>query len=100
VQAWNPGLGYGLAFEVSRYAFLVNSSRKLVPRLKWLRMMILNDIIFGESWNEGVKLWVFVQNQIPTVFPHEVIEGMSGPLISLRSSRFALSKVMLIIFRL
>jgi hypothetical protein len=46
--------------------------------------VVLNDIIFGESWNEGVKLWVFVQNQIPFVFSHKAKEGMSGTLISLR----------------
>jgi len=65
-----------------------------------LETVVLNDIIFGESWNEGVKLWVFVQNQIPFVFSHKAKEGMSGTLISLRSSRFALSKVVLVTFRL
>jgi hypothetical protein len=64
-QAWKPGLGY--RFD-SRF-----STRSYVKVYCW-KQWVLNNIIFGESWNNGAKPWVFVLNQIPFVFPHKVIE--------------------------
>jgi len=70
VQACGIGLETGFGLQVLIQNIEPDSYVKVYSWKQW----VLNDIIFSESWNNGVKPWVFVLNQIPFVFPHKVIE--------------------------
>lgn len=90
VQACGIGLETGLGLQV----FIKNIDTDSYVKVYCWKQWVLNDIIFSESWNNGVKPWVFVLNQIPFVFSHKVIEGSPDQIYS----RFALFRFALFRF--